>query len=64
MSTIKIKAWLDSGANHDSTYWVWFEVDKDDWYRMSEEERQEYAKDHAWDRMDWGWFVEEESQDD
>jgi hypothetical protein len=64
MSTIKIKAWLDSGANHDSTRWTTFEVGKDYWRNMSEEEREDYVKDHAWDRMDWGWFVVEEDQDD
>jgi hypothetical protein len=60
MSTIKVKAWLDSGANHASTYWTEFEVNKDDWERMTEKEKEEYAKDYAWDRMDWGFFVEGE----
>lgn len=61
MSMITIKAWLDSGANHQSTYWVEFEIDEAEWSAMSEDERDEYAKDHAWDRMDWGWVVKDKS---
>jgi hypothetical protein len=30
---------------------------------MTEEEKEEYAKDYAWDRMDWGFFVEDEDQE-
>jgi hypothetical protein len=60
MSTIKVKAWLDSGANHDSTRWVTFTVDKNDWERMTEEEQKEYAQSYAWEFMDWGFFVEGE----
>jgi hypothetical protein len=63
MSTIKVKAWLDSGANHDSTRWVTFTVEEEDWSRMTEEEQEEYAKDYAWDRMDWGFFVEDGDQE-
>jgi hypothetical protein len=61
MSNITIEAWLDSGANEESTYWVEFEVDEAEWSAMSEEERDEYAKEYAWGRMDWGWTVKEKS---
>ena len=64
MSTIKIKAWLDSGANHDSTRWVEVEVDSEAWYNMTDEGRNAYAKAYAFEYMDWGWSVVEESQDD
>ena len=55
MTTLKIKAWLDSGANIHSKRTVTFEVDKEDWETMSDEEKDECAKEYAWDRMDWGW---------
>ena len=61
MSTLIIKAWLDSGVNHQSCYETEFEIDKDDWEAMSEEEKDDYAKQYAWDRMDWGWTVEGKS---
>jgi hypothetical protein len=60
MSTIKIKAWLDSGANIHSCYRTEFEIDKAEWDAMSEEEKEEEAKDHAWGRMDWGWKIDGE----
>ena len=59
MSTITIKAWLDSGANHQSAYEVEFEIDELEWNAMSEDERDEYAKDYAWERMDWGWAIKD-----
>ena len=61
MSTIKIKAWLDSGANIHSCRETEFEIDEGEWNRMSEEEKDGYAKEIAWDRMDWGWVVKEEN---
>ena len=57
MPTLKIKTWLDSGANCQSAYKVEFEIDESEWNAMSEEERDDYAKDYAWDRMDWGWVI-------
>jgi hypothetical protein len=59
MSMIKIKAWLDSGANVHSCRWTDFEIEEAEWSAMSEDERDEYAKEVAWDRMDWGWIVED-----
>lgn len=57
---IVIETWLDSGANHQSSYSSEFEIDSDLWNIMSEEEKEEYAKDVAWERMDWGWRVKEQ----
>ena len=59
MSMIKIKAWLDSGANIHSCRETEFEIDEAEWSAMSEDEKDEYAKEVAWDRMDWGWVVED-----
>jgi len=54
-ATKTIKAWLNSGANIHSCYKVEFEVDTDEWDAMSDDEKDEYAKEYAWQRMDWGW---------
>jgi hypothetical protein len=61
MSMITIKVWLDSGANHDSMYTDTFEIDEAEWNAMTEKERDEYAKEYAWHRMDWGWVVKEQA---
>ncbi len=61
MSMITIKAWLDSGANIHSCRWTEFEIDEAEWSAMSEEERDEHAKEYAWDRMDWGWVIKEQA---
>ena len=58
--TITIETWLDSGANHQSCYKSSFEVDAEDWASMSQEEKDDFAKEVAWDRMDWGWKVKGE----
>jgi hypothetical protein len=60
--TIKIKAWLDSGANIHSCRETEFEIDEGEWNLMSEEEKDAYAKEYAWDHMDWGWVVKEDQQ--
>jgi hypothetical protein len=61
MSIITIKTWLDSGANHQSAYKTEFEIDEADWNALSEDEKDEYAKEHAWNRMDWGWVIKEKN---
>lgn len=53
------EAWLDSGANHESSYETEFEIEEVEWSAMSEKERDEYAKDYAWERMDWGGVIKE-----
>ena len=59
MAMITIKAWLDSGANIHSCREVDFDMDEDEWNSMTEAEKDECAKELAWDRMDWGWTVKE-----
>jgi hypothetical protein len=61
MSMITIKTWLDSGANAYSCRETEFQIDEAEWNALTEEERDEYAKDIAWDRMDWGWVVKEQA---
>jgi hypothetical protein len=61
MSMITIKTWLDSGANIHSCRWTEFEIDEAEWSDMSEKERDEYAKEYACDRMDWGWVIKEQA---
>jgi hypothetical protein len=50
-----IKCWLDSGANIHSMYETEFEVEDDEWGAMTEEQKDEVAREHAWNRMEWGW---------
>ncbi len=56
----KFKVWLDSGANAHSCYEQ--EIDIEDcgitgveWDEMTEQEKDDFMKEIAWDRMDWGW---------
>lgn len=58
MAKINIKVWLDSGANSHSTFYDYFEIEEDEWNAMSEQEKDDYARDVAWQRMDWGWSTE------
>lgn len=60
MSMLTIEIWLDSGANHESTYMSSFEIDEAEWVAMTDEQKDDYARDVAWDRMDWGWKVKGE----
>lgn len=59
MSKITIKVWMNSGANHQSTYRAEFEIDAAEWNGMYEDEKEECAKEYAWQRMDWGWAIKE-----
>ena len=60
MTTLKINVWLDSGANHQSIYKTEFEIDKDRWNAMTDDQKDDYARDYAWQRMDWGWIADGE----
>ena len=62
MTTITIKVWLDSGANAYSCYKSEFEIEKAEWDALSEEDKEAYAKDYAWDRVDWGFKEEEKTE--
>ena len=57
---ITIETWLDSGANSQSCYRTEFYVDAEQWGTMSDDEKDDYAKDVAWERMEWGWKVKGE----
>lgn len=55
-----IEVWLDSGANHASCYtqvltWEDLGITEEEWDLFSEEEREETARDIAFDRSDWGY---------
>jgi len=52
---ITIETWMDSGANSQSSYKSSFEIEGDEWAAMSDDEKDGYAKEVAWDRVDWGW---------
>ncbi len=58
---MKIKVWLDSGANAFSEYSQEFDLEKDlgldedEWNAMSEQKKDDFIRPIAWDRMDWGY---------
>jgi hypothetical protein len=60
MTTITIETWLNSGANNHSSYREEFEIEADQWAAMSEDEKDDYAREVAFGRSDWGWKVKEE----
>lgn len=59
MTTIKIDTWCDSGANAQSRYESEFEVDSEEWVSMTDDEKDAFAKEVAFDRLDWGWKLKE-----
>ena len=66
--SVKIKYWCDSGANIHScrTGTTTFEelgVTKDEWDEMSSDEKEEIMRDIAFDRLDWGYELEEADED-
>lgn len=63
MSERKIKFWLNSGANIHScrTVIMTFDeigIDADVWDDMSDDEKEEAAREIAFERADWGWAEE------
>lgn len=57
---MKFKVWLDSGANAHSCYEqeVSLEdmgVTREQWDEWSEEYKDDYMRDFAWNRMEWGY---------
>ncbi len=57
----KIRFWLDSGANIYSRYERTMSTEEigftdEEWDALSEDEKEEVAKDVAWERMDWGFL--------
>lgn len=56
----KIKFWLDSGANAFSCYEqeLSFEdigISEEEWDAMNDDEKDTFAREIAWERMDWGY---------
>ena len=57
--TMKLKIWCDSGANHQScreeTYDIGdLGITEAEWDAMTEDEQSDFAKEIAFDRLDWG----------
>ncbi|EOV9625899.1 hypothetical protein ACN5OL_001811 [Cronobacter sakazakii] len=56
----KFKVWLDSGANIHSKYEQVVDLEDDlgisdeEWEQMDDEGKNEFMKEIAWDRMEWG----------
>lgn len=63
MAILTVNVWLDSGANIHSCYRTSFEIDKDVYEKMSESEIEEYVREYAFERADWGWEVEDGTTD-
>jgi hypothetical protein len=60
---IKIRYWLDSGANihsmyEDVTTTEELGIPDSEWIEMTEEQKDEVMRDLAWERADWGWSEE------
>lgn len=56
---MKIKVWLDSGANHFSKREEVYDLEdlglsEEEWKNMSEESKEEMMKDIAFNTLDWG----------
>jgi hypothetical protein len=63
MSERKITFWLNSGANIHSCRKVqrtFYEIgiEEDVWDNMTEDEKEEVAKEICFERADWGWSEE------
>ena len=57
---MKLKVWLDSGANIHSNYEQEIEladvgITDEEWAEMTDDEKDEAIKPIAWCRMDWGY---------
>lgn len=63
MSERKVKFWLNSGANIHScrTVYMTFDelgIEEDVWDDMTDEEKEEVAREICFERADWGWAEE------
>ena len=57
---MKIKVWLDSGANIHSCRTTTFDTSEfgltdEEWRELSEDEKEAMAKEVAFDRSNWGY---------
>lgn len=61
----KFKVWLDSGANAFSCREQQIDLEEDlgltseKWDSLSEEEKEDYMREIAWENMDWGYAEED-----
>lgn len=61
----KFKVWLDSGANAFSCREQEIDLEEDlgltseKWDSLSEEEKEDYMREIAWEHMDWGYAEED-----
>jgi hypothetical protein len=53
---MKIRYWIQTEI-HGSQCSDEIEVDDEEWAAMSEDEREAFARDVAFERMEWGWEV-------
>lgn len=56
---MKLKIWCDSGANHQSCREETYDIEdlgmtEAEWDAMTEDEQADFAKEIAFDRLDWG----------
>ena len=59
---MKVKVWLDSGANIHSCYQQIVDTEElgysdEEWEDLPEEEKEDVMKELAFGRSDWGWSV-------
>lgn len=52
---LTFKVWLDSGANSQSCYKDTVEVPEDEWQSLTAEEQEDYMRQIAFNRADWGY---------
>lgn len=57
----KITFFMGSGANIHSMYkntCTLEDLTEEEWDSMTDEEKDEIAREIAWERVDWGWYEE------
>lgn len=57
---MKVKYWLDSGANIHSklTRTIDLDIDPEEWNEMTESEQEDHMKDIVFQHLDWGYTAE------
>lgn len=54
----EIKCWVDSHANIHSCKKFTFEIEEEEWNRMTEKEKEELIYEQVCNYLDWGWEEE------
>lgn len=57
---MKLKIWLDSGANFQSRREITVGLEEvglaeEEWLKMTESQKEEFVKDIAFEQAEWGW---------